>query len=103
MSNHADLLIEIHTEELPPKALSRLGKAFLSEIEERLRKAELSFAETQFFATPRRLAVFIKNLAAGKAARMICKSWLSAPLEIFQISSGLIQSFHSLSFCWMGI
>lgn len=67
MSNHADLLIEIHTEELPPKALSRLGKAFLFEVEDRLHKAELSFSDTQFFATPRRLAILIKDLAAQQA------------------------------------
>lgn len=59
-----DFLVEIQTEELPPKALHRLGKAFLVEIEERLRKAELNFGESQFFATPRRLAVLIKELAS---------------------------------------
>lgn len=67
MTPHAhvnDFLVEIHTEELPPKALYRLGKAFLTEIEDRLRKAELHFSDTQFFATPRRLAVLVKELSA---------------------------------------
>ncbi len=62
MSKHADFLVEIHTEELPPKALLRLAKSFLFEMETRLRKSELQFGETQFFATPRRLAVLVKNL-----------------------------------------
>lgn len=67
MSDHADFLVEIQTEELPPKALKRLGKAFLSEVEERLRKADLKFTDAQFFATPRRLAVLVKNLTAKQA------------------------------------
>lgn len=62
-----DFLVEIHTEELPPKALHRLAKAFLHEIEERLRKAELPFASAQFFATPRRLAVLVHQLAPRQA------------------------------------
>lgn len=64
MSKNADFLVEIQTEELPPKALLRLGKSFLHEIEDRLRKAELKFTAANFFATPRRLAVLINNLAS---------------------------------------
>src|SRR5580765_6229993 len=60
----ADFLVEILTEELPPKALPRLAASFLNEIKTNLTKAKLNFAEAKFFATPRRLAVFIKNLAA---------------------------------------
>jgi glycyl-tRNA synthetase beta chain len=62
--NKDNFLVEIHTEELPPKSLSRLGKTFLAEIEARLIKAQLEFKEAEFYATPRRLAVFIKALAA---------------------------------------
>lgn len=64
MRKHSDFLVEIHTEELPPKALHNLGKAFLQEMEERIRKSELDFAKTSYFATPRRLAVYVKNLAS---------------------------------------
>ncbi len=64
MSDQSDFLVEIQTEELPPKALLRLGKAFHAEIEERLRKAELKFTDSTFFATPRRLAVLVNNLTA---------------------------------------
>lgn len=63
MPKYADFLVEIHTEELPPKSLLALANAFLKEITDRLRKADLPFAEAQFYATPRRLAVSIKNLA----------------------------------------
>lgn len=58
-----DLLIEIGTEELPPKALLSLSIFFLSEIEERLQKAGLKYSTTQKFATPRRLAVLLKDLS----------------------------------------
>ncbi len=58
-----DLLIEIGTEELPPKALKRLMQAFEEGVSEGLKKAELSFASIHPFATPRRLALLIKGLA----------------------------------------
>ncbi|MHB1949050.1 MAG: glycine--tRNA ligase subunit beta [Gammaproteobacteria bacterium] len=71
MSKYADFLVEIQTEELPPKALHRLGKTFLQEIEDRLRKADLKYDVASFFATPRRLAVFITNLASKQADAVV--------------------------------
>ena len=62
MHDYDDFLVEIHTEELPPKALLRLAKSFLQEITTRLTKAELTFGEARFFATPRRLAILVKKL-----------------------------------------
>ncbi len=61
MSEHASLLVEIVTEELPPKALRRLGEAFATAIESGLRARHfLSDGSTASgFATPRRLAVTI--------------------------------------------
>lgn len=57
-----DLLIEVGTEELPPKALKRLGQAFCELIGAGLQKAELDFSEARFYASPRRLAVHVTNL-----------------------------------------
>lgn len=57
-----DFLVEIHSEELPPKTLQRLAAGFLHEIKLRLTQAELNFENAHFFATPRRLAVLIKKL-----------------------------------------
>ena len=65
--NKADFLVEIHTEELPPKALLTLARAFSQEIQTRLQKAQLEFKEAHFFATPRRLAVMVKSLASHQA------------------------------------
>lgn len=61
-----DFLVEIHTEELPPKSLRKLGEAFCEKIAEALQKAGLHFKDKQFFATPRRLAVLISDLDAAQ-------------------------------------
>ena len=62
MNMKADFLVELGTEELPPKALSKLSQAFANRIIESLKKAELSFADVETFATPRRLAVKVNQL-----------------------------------------
>jgi glycyl-tRNA synthetase beta chain len=61
---HATLLVELLTEELPPKALARLGDAFAEGIAQRLAARDLIEGELSFerYATPRRLAVTIKNV-----------------------------------------
>ena len=60
--SHADFLVEIGTEELPPKALLPLSLAFSESIAEGLRDAKLDFSEVRHYATPRRLAVTIDKL-----------------------------------------
>ncbi|EQD69803.1 protein containing Glycyl-tRNA synthetase, class IIc, beta subunit, partial [mine drainage metagenome] len=59
-----DFLVEIGTEELPPKALHSLEQAFASGIGAGLSKATLKHGALQSFATPRRLAVLVRHLAA---------------------------------------
>ncbi len=63
-STQASLLVELLTEELPPKALARLGTSFAEGIVQRLAARDLIQGEAQFekYATPRRLAVLIKNV-----------------------------------------
>lgn len=58
------LLIELLTEELPPKALQRLGEAFATTIEADLKKLALLPDDYQYryFATPRRLAILIDKV-----------------------------------------
>ncbi|MCD6039289.1 MAG: Glycyl-tRNA synthetase beta subunit [Gammaproteobacteria bacterium] len=60
----ADFLVEIHTEELPPKLLQCLASHFSQEIQSGLIKEKLSFTAAQYYATPRRLAVLVKKLSA---------------------------------------
>ena len=58
MSNH-DFLVEIGTEELPPKALKTLSNAFTQGIEDGLKSAGLNHGLVKSFASPRRLIVFL--------------------------------------------
>lgn len=58
-----DFLVELGTEELPPKALKTLIASFKETIEASLKAEELSFSAIKAFAAPRRLAVLVENLA----------------------------------------
>ncbi len=62
MTQAADFLVELGTEELPPKALTTLAQAFHDQLVSRVKDAELEFADSEWFATPRRLAVRINDL-----------------------------------------
>lgn len=62
-----DLLIEIGTEELPPKALLQLVEAFQSEVGRGLAKQKLAFSNIHIFATPRRLALIVNQLQTKQA------------------------------------
>ena len=64
--HQATLLVELLTEELPPKALARIGDAFAEGIAQRLAARDLVEGEVSFerYATPRRLAVTIRNVRA---------------------------------------
>ncbi len=57
-----DFLVELGTEELPPKALLALSNAFTKGIVNGFKAANLSFGEVTSYAAPRRLAVVIKGL-----------------------------------------
>lgn len=66
-----DFLVEIGTEELPPKALRTLEQAFAGSLASGLLKAGLKHGDLQSFATPRRLAVVIRRLAIRQADQKI--------------------------------
>jgi glycyl-tRNA synthetase beta chain len=68
-----DLLIEIGTEELPPKALLPLSEAFRDEFASLLAKAGLEHAGITPFATPRRLALLVQQLDSAQADRTVEK------------------------------
>ena len=63
-SGRQDFLVEIGTEELPPEALHELENAFREGVRTGLEQAGLAHGEIRSFATPRRLAVLVKRLAA---------------------------------------
>lgn len=70
-SDKQDLLIEIGTEELPPKALKRLATAFHDSVKDGLQKAQLNYENIQWYATPRRLAVLVAQLDCGQSDKKI--------------------------------
>nr|BAL52445.1 glycyl-tRNA synthetase beta chain [uncultured Gammaproteobacteria bacterium]BAL54499.1 glycyl-tRNA synthetase beta chain [uncultured Gammaproteobacteria bacterium] len=66
-----DLLFELGTEELPPTQLRPLMHALREEVQSRLRQASLEFASIQAYATPRRLALIVHDLAARQPDRVV--------------------------------
>ncbi len=67
MSDSEDFLFEIGTEELPPKALRKLGEALESGVRDGLKKAALDYNEMRWYAAPRRLAVTVSGLVSAQA------------------------------------
>jgi len=66
-----NFLVEIGTEELPPKALKTLATSFADNVEAELNQAGLTFDKIEWFATPRRLAVKVLNLATQQPSKEI--------------------------------
>ncbi len=76
--SHADFIVELGTEELPPKALRTLKNAFADGIIDRLQKAGLSFDTAERFAAPRRLALTLSNLQLTQPDEQVEKRGPSA-------------------------
>ena len=66
-----DFLVELGTEELPPKALKSLGDAFLAGVEKGLAAASLNCSNTKVYAAPRRLAILVEGLATVQPDRSV--------------------------------
>ena len=65
-----DFLLEIGCEELPPRILDKLSRTLSQNIKRELENAELSFESIHHYATPRRLAILIKNLISEQPSRV---------------------------------
>jgi glycyl-tRNA synthetase beta chain len=68
-----NLLIEIGTEELPPKSLAKLALAFRDNIQEIFSDNDLNFNHVNWYASPRRLAVVIDGLSEFQADKDVEK------------------------------
>ncbi len=70
---HQNLLVELFVEELPPKALKKLGESFAKVLFEQLRDAGLAGADAVVtpYASPRRLAAHVTQVAAQAADKAI--------------------------------
>ncbi|MDD5579476.1 MAG: glycine--tRNA ligase subunit beta [Methylobacter sp.] len=73
MTTSKHLLFELGSEELPPKTLLKLSNALLNNIVQALTAAELTFTASKAYATPRRLAVLIENLATAQPDKTVEK------------------------------
>jgi len=71
MSKAADFLVEIGTEELPPKALRSLMEAFGDNLTAAVDDARLARGDVHAYASPRRLAVLIESLAMRQEDRSV--------------------------------
>ncbi|WP_217544561.1 glycine--tRNA ligase subunit beta [Vibrio metschnikovii] len=68
-----EFLIELGTEELPPKQLRTLAEAFAANFSTELAAAELTHDGVKWFATPRRLALKVTNLAEKQTDKVLEK------------------------------
>ncbi|ANJ67804.1 glycine--tRNA ligase subunit beta [Halothiobacillus diazotrophicus] len=69
MSESADFLFELGTEELPPKALGRLSAALTEELLAGFTEAGLPFGGHHAYAAPRRMAVLVTDLGQSTPAQ----------------------------------
>ena len=69
----SDCLLEIGTEELPPRALQALARDFAALLERALTEQQLAPARSEVFATPRRLAVLLRDTPLQQAEQTIEK------------------------------
>jgi glycyl-tRNA synthetase beta chain len=88
MSQQNNLLVELFVEELPPKALKRLGDAFAGVLAEQLKAQGLAGADTVVtpFASPRRLAAHVTAVAARAADKAVSQKLM--PVSVGLDASG---------------
>ncbi len=73
MSESRDLLVEIGTEELPPKSLRDLSEAMAEGLVWGLREKEMPLGGHEVYATPRRLAVLVRAVGSIQPDRVVVK------------------------------
>ena len=100
-NNHHNLLVEILVEELPPKALKKLGEAFANAMFESLKTQGLTSENTVVtqFATPRRLAAHISHIAMQGEDVQIAQKLMPASVGLDangKATPALIKKLQSL-------
>jgi len=73
MSANSDFIVEVGTEELPPLSMEKLARAFHDELLKQLDESGLTHQQSRFFATPRRLTVYVELLAEAQEDKVIEK------------------------------
>ena len=79
-----NLLVELFVEELPPRALKKLGEAFAGVLFEQLKAQGLASAQSQLtsFASPRRLAAHVTSVASQAADRSVSQKLMPASVGL---------------------
>jgi glycyl-tRNA synthetase beta chain len=96
-----NLLVELFVEELPPKALKKLGEAFASELAAQLRSRGLADAESVVtpYATPRRLGAHITNVWRKAADKTVQQKLMPASVGLDaagQATPALLKKLQAL-------
>jgi len=84
MTAQHSLLVELLTEELPPKALPRLGETFATKIADGLKSRGLAAADAGFrwFASPRRIAILMPAVSAEGEARQVTEKLMPVTVAL---------------------
>ena len=101
MNSNNNLLVELFVEELPPKALKKLGEAFASQLFEQLKAQGLTAADGRVtpYASPRRLAVHITQVAAKGADKAVRHKLMPVSVALDaqgQPTPALLKKLHAL-------
>ncbi|MCT9810383.1 glycine--tRNA ligase subunit beta [Acidovorax sp. Be4] len=82
--NHSNLLVELFVEELPPKVLQKLGDAFAGVLFEQLAAQGLTSSESRLtaYASPRRLAAHITDVAPSAADKAVSQKLMPASVGL---------------------
>lgn len=82
--SHKNLLVELFVEELPPKALKKLGEAFSASLLESLKSQGLTAEQSTItsFASPRRLAAHITDVASKAADKQVAQKLMPASVGL---------------------
>ncbi|MDR0478318.1 MAG: glycine--tRNA ligase subunit beta, partial [Burkholderiaceae bacterium] len=96
-----NLLVELLTEELPPKALSKLGAAFAQQLHDQLKAQGLTAPDSRVtpYATPRRLAAHITHVAVKAADQPLRQKLMPVSVGLTaqgQPTPALIKKLHAI-------
>ena len=101
MTEVKNLLVELFVEELPPKALKKLGEAFAGVLHEQLKSDGLATAESKLtsFASPRRLAAHMTNVSSRAQDKSVSQKLM--PVSVGLDASGsatpaLLKKLHAM-------
>jgi glycyl-tRNA synthetase beta chain len=101
MTLHANLLVELFVEELPPKALKKLGHAFAHTLLEQLQAQGLAGEGSRLnaYASPRRLAAHVTQVAAQGADKSVSQKLMPVAVGLDgqgQATPALLKKLQAL-------